>query len=66
MEQSSWKKHLLVGLAITHLIEAFITCHVARRRGKDPVKYFFKGLCLGVFVLVPLLREPVDGEIASS
>ena len=66
MEKSSWIKHLLVGLVLTHLIEAFITCHVARRRGKDPVKYFFKGLCLGVFVLVPLLREPVDGEIASS
>ena len=65
MERSNWKKHLLVGLAITHLIEAFITCHVARQRGKDPVKYFFKGLCLGVFVLVPLLREPVVEEPAS-
>ncbi len=66
MEKSSLIKHLLVGLAITHLIEAFITCHVARQRGKDPVKYFFKGLCLGVFVLVPLLREPVKEEAVSA
>lgn len=65
MEKSSWKKYLLIGIAITHLIEAVITYHVAKERGKDPVKYFFKGLCLWVFVLVPLLREPVVEETAS-
>jgi len=59
MENANWKKWLLISIALTHLIEGIITYHVARRRGKDPVKYFFKGICLGVFVLVPLLREPV-------
>ena len=65
MEKSSWKKHVLIGLAITHLIEAVITCHVAKERGKDPKEYFLKTLFLGVFVLVPLLREPIKEELAS-
>ncbi|MBU4173593.1 MAG: DUF4499 domain-containing protein [Actinobacteria bacterium] len=60
------KKWVFVFLAMCHLFEAMVAYHAAERRGKDPKEYFLKTLFLGVFILVPLLREPVEEETASA
>jgi hypothetical protein len=58
MEQSEKIKKVATQLAISHFFEALIAMRAAKKRGKNPVKYFFLTFIFGVFVLVPLLRKP--------
>jgi len=58
MEQGEKIKKMSTQLAISHFFEALIAMRAAKKRGKNPVKYFFLTFFFGVFVLVPLLRKP--------
>ncbi len=58
MDQSEKIKKMVTQLAVSHFFEALIAMRAARKRGKNPVKYFCLTLIFGVFVLVPLLRKP--------
>jgi hypothetical protein len=61
-----WMKRFLriwvMAAVIGHSLEAPIAYHDARKRGKDPMKYFLRTLALGAIVLIPLLRSKPEGE----
>lgn len=60
MENTDNIKKMLKATAIMHICEAMIAFHAAKKRGKNPKKYFLLTMFLGVFVLVPLLRKPKE------
>jgi uncharacterized protein YhhL (DUF1145 family) len=62
MENTDTMKKILGVTAILHISEAIIACRAAKKRGKNPKKYFLLTLFFGVFVLVPLLRKPKEEE----
>lgn len=62
MEQSDKMKKIATQLAISHFFEALIAARAAKKRGKNPLKYFVLTFMFGVFVLVPLLRKPKLGK----
>ncbi len=58
MENTDKLKKAVRQLAVMHFLEALIAYRAAKKRGRNPVLYFFLTQFLGVFVLVPLLRKP--------
>jgi hypothetical protein len=59
-------KKIFMMLAIAHTVEAGIAYRAAKKRGKNPKLYYCLTQFFGVFVLVPLLRQPKVKEEAQA
>lgn len=57
-------KKVILSLAAMHAVEAPIAYREAKKRGKNPWLYAALTAAFGVFVLVPLLRQPKAEEAA--
>jgi uncharacterized protein YndB with AHSA1/START domain len=52
----------ITAAVIGHTLEAPFAYRAAKKRGKDPWKYFLRTLALGAIVLIPLLRSEPETE----
>ncbi|MDI6873783.1 hypothetical protein [Candidatus Solincola sp.] len=58
-------KKIILSLAAMHTVEAPIAYLAASKRGKNPKLYAALTAVFGVFVLIPLLRQPKAEKAAS-
>lgn len=67
MKVPDWMKKVLrvwiIAAVIGHTLEAPFVYHAAKKRGKDPWKYFAGTLALGAIILIPLLRSEPETEV---
>ena len=56
----------IIAAVIGHTLEAPGAYRAAKKRGKDPWKYFLRTLALGAIVLIPLLRSEPETEVDPS
>lgn len=58
-------KKVILSLAAMHAVEAPIAYLAASKRGKNPRLYAALTALFGVFVMIPLLRQPKAEKAAS-
>lgn len=58
MEKKDALKKVAVFIGIMHPIEALIAAHMARKRGKKPLRWFALTLVFGVFAMNRLKKVP--------